>query len=78
VVSLKEMNSEETATRLRSIFSLIDEAVSRKDNPIQALGFQKHEEDFQKMGKSIISEFRSFAGKTLESTMEAFINSVIS
>lgn len=73
IITLKDSTSESIATNMRQVFSVINKAVSKKQDPIHALSLKRKSDSLQKTGLSFISEVQSFAGKTLETAMEAFI-----
>lgn len=77
VITLKDCTSENIAKDLRQVFSIINKATSKKQDPLQALSLMRKAENFQKTGLSIVSEIQSFAGKTLDMAMEAFIKTRI-
>jgi hypothetical protein len=77
VVSLKGLLSEDISEKMRLVFSLINEANVKKVNPLEYLEHQRGSEKFRRAGVSIVSELRSFAGKTFEAVMEATIKAVI-
>ena len=76
-ITLKEYTAENIAKNMRQIFSTINKAVSKNQDPIRALSVLRKTENFQKTGLSIVSEIQSFAGKTLDTAMEAFIKASI-
>jgi len=77
IINLKNHTSENIAENLRKVFSIINTAVSKKQDPVHALNLERKAEYFQKTGLSIVSEVQSFAGKTLDTVMEAFIKASI-
>ncbi|TAH51673.1 MAG: WXG100 family type VII secretion target [Chloroflexota bacterium] len=77
VVTFKGFSAEGIAEKLRVIFTIIKRAVKEKENPIKSLELKRKEEIFQKAGNTVLSEIRDFAGKTLETAMEAIINANI-
>jgi len=78
IVTLKGVTSKDIAEKLREVFSIINIAISKNENPVHALSSKRKKEKFQKTGLSILSEVQSFAGKTLDTMMEAFIKTSIS
>lgn len=77
VITLKDCTSENIAKDLRQVFSIINKATSKKQDPVHALSLMRKAENFQKTGLSIVSEIQSFAGKTLDVAMEALIKTRI-
>ncbi len=77
VIDLKDCSSEMIAKIMRKVFSRINEAVSRKQDPIRAVSLMRKEEDFQKKGSAFVSEIKSVAGKTLETVLEAFFKASV-
>ena len=77
IVHLADLSAEEIASELRKVFSIIHIAVQKKVNPIKALSLQNTREDLKHKGNNIISGVSSFAGKTIETAMEAFIGTLI-
>lgn len=78
IISFKDMEVSEISKNMRSVFSVIHDAVSKKENPIVALQKSRHQDNFQKAGKSIVGQLRTFADKTFEIAMEAWIKANIS
>jgi hypothetical protein len=77
LVRLKGMTAEEIAHRMRSLFSIIQTAVSHKQNPLTVIERHRNEETFREKGRSTISQLRSLAGKTFETAMEACIKAAV-
>ena len=73
LVSLKYMTAEQIADKMRTIFSVIDDAVKNDKQPLAALEQQRVLEFLKKQGNTTISELRSFAGKSFETVMETWI-----
>jgi len=76
-ISLKNMTTDEIIRTMRATFATLMKSASAKEDPIQALRAKRDQENFLKAGKSIISEGRSFAGKTIEAVMEAVVSASI-
>jgi hypothetical protein len=76
-VSLQGMSEEEIVTELRSVFSTIRDAARQDTNPLAALEQQRRVQEMKKQGASVASKLSAFAGKTLESAMDAYMKSVI-
>lgn len=77
VITLKSLTTELIAEKLRLTFSTIKKAVEEKRDPLKSIDVKRKEEGFHAAGKSIVSEIRSFAGKTIEMVVEAAINANI-
>ena len=77
VVSLQEMDTDEISQKMRSIFSIIQLANTKKTNPLVQLKRQEHKKELQKAGMSIMGKLQSFAGNTFETAMETVIQSTI-
>jgi hypothetical protein len=77
MVHLKDMSAEEVAEKLRIIFSVIQRSIPDKQNPLIALDKYRNNEKLQQTGKSIVTEVRGFAGKTMETVMEAIVKATI-
>ena len=77
VVTLKDMEADGIAAKMRLVFTIIQKAVSDKKNPLAALASYQNQESLHKTGQSVIGEIRSFSEKTLETLMEAWIKAII-
>ena len=77
VASLKDMSAENIAQSMRSIFSVIQKAISEKQDPVKFIESYRNSQEFLKKGKSFISELRSIANKTFETAIEAWIKVII-
>lgn len=73
VVTLKDMSVAEIADKMREVFSVIQEAITTKVNPLEMLEAHRNNLSFRKAGQTIVSELRSLAGKTFETAIEAWI-----
>ncbi len=76
-IALKDLSVEEIGQMMRSTFSIIRQSVSKKENPVTAMQNYQHREYFLKSGKTVLKQFNDFAGKTLETLMEAWIKANI-
>ena len=76
-VTLKGMEAEEIALRMRVLFSTIREAVAYDEDPLIALERRRSHEKYHNAGNTIVSQVRSLAGKTFESAMKAWIDAAI-
>jgi hypothetical protein len=77
VVTLKDMTAQEISEKLRAIFSVIQEASSRSEDPLAALESRRNNEALVSKGQAIVGGLRGFAGKTLEAAMEAWMKAII-
>ncbi|NOH03673.1 MAG: hypothetical protein HND47_17785 [Chloroflexi bacterium] len=77
VISLRGMDVNEISQKMRSVFSIVQSAVAQKRNPLHELKHQKNKKELQSAGESIIGNLRSFAGKTFDTAMEAWIQATI-
>lgn len=77
LVSFKDMKQKEISKKMRSIFSIVQHAITHNENPIKELQKYQNQEDLQLHGKSVIESIGSFGGKTLEIAMEAWLKSLI-
>ena len=76
-VNLKGMNTEEIAQQIRAIFSIVRKASVNKSDPLIAIELERGKEQFRKAGSSTISQIQAFAGKTIETIMEATVMAII-
>lgn len=77
LTTLRGMDAREIVQKLRSAFSIIHKAISIGKDPLNALEKQRNAENLNKMGRNIVSELRSFAGKTFETAMKAWVEVAI-
>lgn len=76
-ISFKSMAADEIADKIRSIFSLVDDAVSARKNPIKHLARQNRKEAFIRGGRSIISTVTSVADRTFQAAVEAWLRAIM-
>ena len=76
-VSLKGMKAEDIAEQIRALFFIVNKASADKEDPIKMIERQRNNEQFRKVGSSVISELRNFAGKTFETALEATVKAII-
>jgi len=76
-ITLKGLSAEEIAAEMRLLFSIINRAISTKEEPLAALESYRKKQVFNRAGKAIVSELRSFTGRTFEAAMEAWMRAVI-
>jgi hypothetical protein len=72
-VSLKGMNVEEIKDTIRLVFDELHEASKTGQDPLAYLEKKRKDKRFKQTGRTIISEIRSIAGKTLAVVIEAII-----
>jgi|APSaa5957512622_1039677.scaffolds.fasta_scaffold29483_1 hypothetical protein len=77
-ISLQEISVSEVSKTMREVFSIIQESILNKKDPLVALLNHSKKENSKKKRYQIISELSSFAGKTIENAMEAWIKSSLS
>jgi hypothetical protein len=77
IVSLKDMSAEEIASKLRTVFSVTQKAVSNKQEPLQLLEKYRSNERLHKAGSSIMTGIRNLAGNTMETAIEAWVKATI-
>jgi hypothetical protein len=77
VVTLKDMTANEISEKLRAIFSVIQGAVSQREDPLAAIESHRNNEALVIKGKAIIGELRGFAGKTFEAAMAAWMKAIV-
>jgi hypothetical protein len=73
IVSLKGMTAGQIAEEMRMTFSIIQDAVSNKEEPLFALEQRRKKETIKKHGKTAISELKKVAENTFEAVIEAWI-----
>jgi hypothetical protein len=76
-IGLTGMTTEEIATRMRLVFAIIEIAVKDKNNPLLELERQHYVEVLNKTGQTIAGKVGSFAEKTFEAAMEAWMKAAI-
>ena len=77
LLSLKGLLVDEVAEEMRRTFTIIQEAISNKKNPIKALEDRQALLEIGETSKRFFSKLSGFAEKTFETGMEAWINSII-
>lgn len=77
VVTLKGMTTQEIVETMRSVFSIIQDAVINNDNPLNAIEKRRNSEALSRKGKTIVSELHTLIGKTFETAVEAWIKASI-
>ncbi len=76
-IALKGLETEEIAQEMRTLFSVVSEAVRQGKDPIEAVEKHNKQQAVSKKRKAIWSTIQSFTGKTLEKMMEAFVEANI-
>jgi hypothetical protein len=77
LISFRSLTAEEIAYKLRSVFSIIDKAIEKNENPLSALKRNKTIESSHKIGEKLTEGFTNLSAKTLEMVMDAWIKTVI-
>jgi len=75
IVALQGLSVEEIAEKMRTVFSIIQEAVSKNESPLNAVVTHRDRENLLNKGRSVVSELQNLAGKTLETAVEAWMKS---
>lgn len=74
IISLKDLDTEEIGDRLRETFTVIRRANTEKQiKPLEALEKHLQEQEKQANKERIVNKVRSFAGKTYEMAITAFV-----
>lgn len=74
VFSFKDLKADEIAEQMRTIFTVVQEAVINGKKPVSVLERHQSTERFNKVGQSALGKLFGFAEKTFETAMEAWIN----
>jgi len=77
LISLKGLDAKGTAQEMRTLFSVVSQAVKQDKDPITAVEEYNKQQVFSEKKKATWSSVRSFVGKTLETIMEAFVKAGI-
>lgn len=77
VVTLKGMKTKEISDQVRSLFSIVHQAASDRENPLSAIEQYRDQEKFRRAGQTIISHVRGLGGRTFEAAMEAWMKANI-
>jgi hypothetical protein len=77
VISLAKMTADEIADEMRSIFSIVHKAVAKNISPLDAVVEHQQTEKLGQARQTIAGKVSSFAGKTFETAMEAWIGAII-
>jgi hypothetical protein len=77
IINLKGLTAQEIAEKMRTVFSVIEKSILKKQNALVALERYRNNEKLQYAGKSVVTEIRGFVGKTMETAMEAWLNAMI-
>lgn len=76
-VSLKGLSAEEIAQEMRELFSVVDEAARQDKDILEAVDRHSRKQAVSEKTKAIWSGIQGFAGKTLETIMEAFVKASV-
>jgi hypothetical protein len=74
VFSFKDLKMEEIAKQMRTIFTVVQQAVINRKKPVSFLERHRSTEQFNKVRQNALGKLFSFAGTTFETAMEAWIN----
>lgn len=74
IVSLQKMEVDEISQVMRSVFSIIQSANSKRGNPLAELELHRKKQEFQKLKQSVIGEVRKYLDMTVEAAMQVFFN----
>ena len=77
IVSFKKMTIEQISQKMRSVFSLVNKAVSMKQNPIQVVVKTQSKDTRRQKNKSLIGGIRGFVGTTFKTVVETWITTEI-
>ena len=77
LVSLKGLNVGEIAQEMRTLFSIVSEAVKQGKNPVISVGEYNNQHIRSQKVRSVWRDVQGVMGKTLETMMEAFIKANI-
>lgn len=77
IISFKGLAAQEISNKMRSIFSAIQEAVESKQSPVATIRKHKNLEFVKSSGKIAAAKTGSFAEKTFETAMQAWIKALI-
>jgi hypothetical protein len=76
-VALKGLAQEQISGLLREVFALVSEAAEAGQSPLEALEANRQREHLRSVGKALISEIRTLAGKSFETAIEATITAFV-
>jgi hypothetical protein len=77
VVALEGMKTKEIATEMRSVFSVVRDAVSHGENALYAIQTHRERERSRRKSQARISQLRSTAEKTLEAVLKALVKRLV-
>jgi hypothetical protein len=77
IFTFKGLSSQQIASQMRLIFSLIQQARSDDIKPLKKLTEHQKAEEFQRVSQTLWNKVSSFAGKTFEAAMESRIKTII-
>lgn len=77
VISLKDMIEDEIAQKMRFIFSVVQTAINKEIDPLLEIKRQENKKELQNAGSTITGNIRAFANNTVETVVEAWIESMI-
>lgn len=77
LVTLKGLDAEGIAQEMRTLFSVVNEAVKQDEDTIIAIEKHNKQQALSEKKRATWSSVQGFAGKTLEKMMEAFVEASI-
>ena len=77
LIALKGLDTNGIAQEMRTIFSVVSEAIQQGKDPITSVDKFNKQQAFSEKKKAAWSGVQSFAGKTFEKMMEAFVEANI-
>jgi hypothetical protein len=77
LTSLQDLKAEQIAKVMRSIFSIIQEAISLNQDPIIALESHRNKEELLCKGRTIVGTLSNLAGKTLETILDTWVKNAL-
>jgi hypothetical protein len=73
VINLKDMSSDEIASKMRTILSIIKQAIIGGESPLQAIEKNRHQEMLKHQGKVITAGIVEFTKVGFETAMKTWI-----
>lgn len=77
LVALKGLSAEQIGLEMRTLFSVIKEAVEQNRDPITAVEKHNRQQALSEKKRATWGRIESLAGKTIETMMEAFFKAAI-
>jgi hypothetical protein len=76
-IKLKGLKTDEIAEKMRQLFSVIISTAAQKQSVLSAIEARQRTDSLKHKGAKIVSAVTSFAGKTIETVMEAYVKAGI-